>query len=123
MSVTPAGPTSFFSAYKLLKGIKLLHSVAIKPNKGPGLMSYEDFSRLMGLGPPHNNRLLNMFLLAIVYECQKRQWPDYAALVVHRDFSGPGKGWYDAHGFMVGDLPKWKVHMNDCWKRSPQITI
>jgi len=117
----------------VLKAAKWIHRVAllkVAPPAGAlpgeGYATYTEFCQALGLGDPHLNRYMDLLLLAVMGECDRRGWPDLAALVIHEGAGpreGPGKGWYDGHQLQPGDVSRWRQTRNDCWRRAGQIAI
>jgi len=112
-----------FSKQKIKDAMKYIHTVALQG--APGVASYTDFCAVMKLGDPHNNKIMDKLLLAVMEECNRRGFPDLAALVVHAPGGkeGPGKGWYEGHGYQVGDLPLWRKHRDEALQRASTFTI
>jgi hypothetical protein len=118
----------------VLKAAKWIHAVAllkVKPSPGgmasKGYATYTEFCQVMGLGDPHHNRYMDLLLLEVMKECDRRGWPDLAALVIHEvgtgQRQGPGDGWYEGHQYWPGDIPQWRQHRDDCWKRAGQFVV
>jgi hypothetical protein len=112
-----------FTKKKIEDAMRWIHSVALRGS--PGVASYTDFCMVMNLGDPHNNKIMDLLLLEVMRECDRRGLPDLASLVVHASGGkkGPGKGWYEGHGYMYGDLPRWERHRDDVLLQAPTFTI
>jgi hypothetical protein len=90
---------------------------------GKGYVSYTEFCNDFRLGPAHNNGVLNEFLRRVVVRCRELKIPDFASLVLYEDGSEPGKGWYVAHDYYVGDTVRWKLHRDECWAKALGLAL